>query len=225
MHRTPPAITLGVTRSIGSVASAHGSILETNNRIQLLPGGGAIDTDVLLDRYQRLMAPHMPYVVIPIGTNASSMAVNKPFLLQAVETVAFFHDTAIQQSMVKDLMRQISERVMINGGKSLDLVQGRLVFGNWYNPHLFAPPSHTVLLHLTMALAHDLDINRASGFCEKTALMAASQASTWRTTTGENRNERRATRSVWNVVFDFTDFHIFPEDRHPAFVSLAHAMC
>ena len=51
-----------------------------------------------------------------------------------------------------------------------------LVFGNWYNPHLFAPPSHTVLLHLTMALTHDLEIDRAPGFCEKVALMAASQA-------------------------------------------------
>lgn len=122
MHRTPPVITPGDTRSTGSVASAHGSTLETNNRRQLLPGGDAIDTDALLDRYQRLMAPHMPFVVIPIDTNASSIAINKPFLLQAVETVAFFHDTAIQQSMVKDLMRQISERVMVNGGKSLDLL-------------------------------------------------------------------------------------------------------
>ena len=50
------------------------------------------------------------------------------------------------------------------------------MFGNWYNPHLFAPPSHTVLLHLTMALTHDLDSDRAPGFCEKVALMVASQA-------------------------------------------------
>jgi hypothetical protein len=78
--------------------------------------------------------------------------------------------------MMKDLLQRISERVVINGEKSLDLLQSMLVLGNWYNPHLFAPPSYTVLLHLTMALTHNLDIDCAPGFCEKAALMAASQA-------------------------------------------------
>jgi hypothetical protein len=39
--------------------------------------------------------------------------------------VASFHNTAIQQTMAKDLMREISERMLINGEKSLDLLQGK----------------------------------------------------------------------------------------------------
>ena len=162
----PLTMTPSTTGSVGSTTPARDAMLQMNE----------INTDILFDRYQRLMAPHMPFVVFPAGTDVSSLVSKKPFLLQAIKTVAFFHDTAAQQIMVKNLIREISERVLINGEKSLDLLQGMLVIGNWYNPHLFAPPSHTVLLHLTMALTHDLDIDRAPGFCEKAALMAASQA-------------------------------------------------
>ncbi|KAL1798757.1 hypothetical protein ACET3X_002794 [Alternaria dauci] len=176
MYPTPLVTTPNTTRSNDFLASAHGPTLEMVNTEHVLTEMDATDADVLLDRYQRLMAPHMPFVIIPRGINASDLARSKPFLLKAIETVTFFHDTTTQQFMVKDLMQQISERMLINGEKSLDLLQGMLVFSNWYNPHLFAPPSHNVLLHLTMALTHDLDIDRAPGFCEKVTLMAASQA-------------------------------------------------
>jgi len=176
MYQTPLTITPSATGSVMTTASARDATLEIDDLDHASTETNETNTHILFDRYQRLMAPHMPFVVFPTGTDVSSLAKNKPFLLQAIKTAAFFHDTAAQQIMVKSLIREISERVLINGEKSLDLLQGMLVIGNWYNPHLFAPPSHTVLLHLTMALAHDLDIDRAPGFCEKAALMAASQA-------------------------------------------------
>jgi hypothetical protein len=122
------------------------------------------------------MAPYMPFVVIPIGTHVSSVAKAKPLLLQAITTVASFHDTSMQQSMAKDFMRQLSERILINCEKSLDLLQSLLVWMNWYNPHLYTPPNHTVLFHLAIALTHDLEIDRMPGLCEKVAVMAASKA-------------------------------------------------
>jgi hypothetical protein len=134
------------------------------------------DTETLFNRYQRLMAPYMPFVVIPTGTHVSILAKTRPFLLQAITAVTFFHDTTMQQRMAKYLIRQFSERVLINCEKSLDILQSLLVFLNWYNPHLFTPPNHTVLLHLAMALTHDLDIDRVPGTCEKVALMAATKA-------------------------------------------------
>ncbi|KAF1943010.1 hypothetical protein EJ02DRAFT_374500, partial [Clathrospora elynae] len=118
------------------------------------------ETEVLFQRYQRLMAPYMPFVVIPIGTETSRLTKIKPFLMQVITTITLFHDTAIQQVMAKDLMRQVSERMLINGEKSMDLLQGLLVFLNWYNPHLFMPSNHT-LLHLAMSLTLDLNIDRA----------------------------------------------------------------
>ena len=176
MCQAPLTMTPSATGSVGTTVSARDATLGMDDPDHASTETNETNTDILFDRYQRLMAHHMPFVVFPTGTDVSNLTKNKPFLLQAIKTAAFFHDTAAQQIMVKDLIREISERVLINGEKSLDLLQGMLVIGNWYNPHLFAPPSHTVLLHLTMALAHDLNIDRAPGFCEKAALTAASQA-------------------------------------------------
>ncbi|KAI4939834.1 uncharacterized protein J4E92_001120 [Alternaria infectoria] len=176
VYQAPLTVTPSATGSVDTTASARDATLEMDDSDLASMETNETNTEILFDRYQRLMAPHMPFVVVPTGTDVSRLANNKPFLLQAIKAVAFFHDTAVQQILVKDLVREISDRVLINGEKSLDLLQGMLVIGNWYNPHLFAPPSHTVLLHLTMALTHDLEIDRAPGFCEKAALMEASQA-------------------------------------------------
>jgi hypothetical protein len=89
------------------------------------------DASILFDRYKRLMAPAMPFVVIPEGTNAWELAEQKPFLMQVISTVACFHDLPRQQVMVKDLMRLISEKLFIRNEKSLEVLQGILVLIAW----------------------------------------------------------------------------------------------
>jgi hypothetical protein len=90
------------------------------------------DASILFDRYMRLMAPSMPFVVIPEGIDAWELAEQKPFLMQVITTVAYFHDLPRQQVMVKDLMRQISEKLLIRNEKSLEVLQGILVLISWY---------------------------------------------------------------------------------------------
>ena len=77
------------------------------------------------------MAASMPFVVIPDGTDAWELAHLKPFLMKVVATVAFFHDLPKQQVMVKDLMRQISEKMILRNDKSLELLQGILILIAW----------------------------------------------------------------------------------------------
>ncbi|KAI8942452.1 hypothetical protein NX059_000520 [Plenodomus lindquistii] len=63
---------------------------------------------VLLDRYQRLMAPSMPFVVILTSKTAATITASKPFLTQVIAGVASFHSTEKQLNMVKGLMREVS---------------------------------------------------------------------------------------------------------------------
>jgi hypothetical protein len=123
----------------------------------------AHEIEVLFDRYQRLMAPHMPFVILPPRTTARSLQDSEPFLLQAITTVASFHSMAQQQIMAKGLVRSLCERLFINGQKTLGLLQGILIFANWYNPHLYTPRNSTNILHLAMALISDLDLDRGPG--------------------------------------------------------------
>jgi hypothetical protein len=77
------------------------------------------------------MAPVMPFVVIPSGTEFSKLAQDKPFLMKTITTVACFHDLARQQVMVKDLMRQISEKLLLYNEKSLEVLQGIMILTTW----------------------------------------------------------------------------------------------
>jgi hypothetical protein len=89
------------------------------------------EIEVLFDRYQRLMAPHMPFIILPPATTARSLQKSEPFLLQAITTVASFHNMAQQQIMAKGLVRSLCERLFIDGQKTLGLLQGILIFANW----------------------------------------------------------------------------------------------
>jgi len=89
------------------------------------------EAEILLDRYRRLMAPACPFVVVPPGVSAQQLYGQKPLLLHAIVTVAYFHDLPKQQVMVKELMKDISKRILINSEKNIGILQGLLVFVAW----------------------------------------------------------------------------------------------
>jgi hypothetical protein len=134
------------------------------------------ETEVLFDRYKRLMAPNMPFVVLPHEISATELAKSEPFLMNAIQVVASYHDTCQQQAMATKLIREMCERLLVNGEKSLGLLQGLLVFVNWYNSHLYSPRNSANLLHLAIALTTDLNIDRGPGNCEKARMETAMRA-------------------------------------------------
>jgi hypothetical protein len=163
------------------------------------------ESELLLDRYKRLMAPNMPFVVLPPDISASDLARTEPFLLSAIQVIAYFHDTCKQQVMATKLMREVCERLLMNGEKSVGLLQGLLVFANWYNPHLYFPKNSANLLHLAIALTTDLNIDRGPGNCEKaqmeTALRAYGVAQPAKTLTNEERRAVLGTFYLTSLMF------------------------
>lgn len=67
--------------------------------------------------------------------------------------------------MVKQMMRDVSERMLINGEKSLDILQGIITFVCWYHPHVFWAQQVTNLLHLAIAMSVELGIDRTPNQC------------------------------------------------------------
>ena len=126
------------SRQDASVVQAEGGATLPNisaaPEVSMTPESTVIslnEADVLFDRYRRLMAEGMPFLVIPEEKTAWLVAEETPFLMQAIATVTMFHDLPRQQAMAKQLMRQISEKLLINGERSLEVLQGILVFLNW----------------------------------------------------------------------------------------------
>jgi hypothetical protein len=125
------------------------------------------EAEILLVRYQQLMSPGMPFVVLPAGATAQLLQDQRPVLLRAISTVALFHDLPRQQTMVKDLIREIGERMLVNGEKSIDVLQGILVLVGWFHPHIFWCHQLTNLIHLGISLAIEMGVDRAPQQCQQ----------------------------------------------------------
>ena len=90
-------------------------------------GTSLMQAEILLDRYRRLLAPEMPFVVIPSHVTAQHLYTDKPLLLRAIVTVTYFHNLPEQRRMVKMMMRDVSERVLLNNEKNIGIIQAILV--------------------------------------------------------------------------------------------------
>jgi len=116
--------------SIDTTASDHMMSPEEKAQLEVL-GVTMSEAEVLLDRFRRLMAPLMPFVVLPSEISAAQLYTQEPFLLHAIITVTYFHDLSKQQILVKHLMRDVSQRILLDNEKTVGILQGLLVSVLW----------------------------------------------------------------------------------------------
>lgn len=126
---------------------------------------GTIDVgtaNAAFERYVNDMAPLMPFVVFPPGTEMEEIRRSKPILLHAIIAVAIGSiQPSAQVALLQDFYKLIAERAVVNGEKSLELVQATLVSVNWY-----IPPDHFEelkfyhLIHLAVIMGMDIGMNR-----------------------------------------------------------------
>jgi hypothetical protein len=88
-------------------------------------------SDALLENYQALMANYFPFVVIPSNTTAQHLRTSKPFLFLSIMVVSSYQKTGQQTTMSMEIMKRLSEQMLFRGEKSLDLLQGVLVYAEW----------------------------------------------------------------------------------------------
>lgn len=88
------------------------------------------EADKLLSFFRKRSA-YFPFIHIPESTTAAAMAIHQPFLLLAILTVSSSRTPRLQQQTDERFRRVLSERVIVHGEKSLDYVQGLLVYISW----------------------------------------------------------------------------------------------
>lgn len=79
----------------------------------------------------RSKAPFFPFVHIPPEATIPSLSRSSPFLLLAILTVTSFPDPKLHHQMDHEFRRILSGKVIIEGQKSLDFLQGMLVYIAW----------------------------------------------------------------------------------------------
>lgn len=103
------------------------------------------------------MVHQVPFITVPVQMSAQALSRERPVLYRAIMTVASYHDSVHQLQMGQELVRYIMEHLIVLGEKSLDLLQGLLVYINWYNS-LFHASSQNSLLGLALSLLVDLNL-------------------------------------------------------------------
>jgi hypothetical protein len=84
----------------------------------------------------REMSSYFPFVILPTEATLQSMFYERPFLLLAALATASSKEKRLQHVLEEELRTTLSTKVVVEGEKSLDLLQGLLVYLAW-SAHFF----------------------------------------------------------------------------------------
>ncbi|CAI6337584.1 unnamed protein product [Periconia digitata] len=147
----------------GSTPEAAMSFWETIN--DTLSGLGRLDPvirsisvihmQLILDSY-RTMADFFPFVVLPKEMFCQDLIQQRPILMFAVLTAGSYDSPLLQLTLSREFRKVVMVRIM-NGEKSLELLQGLLVFIAWHH-HYMDPHAVSIrlLLQMCVGIASDL---------------------------------------------------------------------
>jgi hypothetical protein len=116
---------------------------------------------LLLDRFRTNAAQQFPFVTIPVGASLNAVRNETPFLFLAVVATMIFDNPFLQHQLGEEVRQQAFQKILLGAEKSLDLLQGLLIFTAWYC-HFYRADKHQefLLSQLCVTLAHDLGIDK-----------------------------------------------------------------
>ena len=117
-----------------------------------------VHMQMLVDTY-RTMSDFFPFVTLPKEFSCRDLLQQRPMLMFAVLTVASYDSVLLQLTLSREFRKVVTVKVM-NGEKSLDLLQGLLVFIAWHHHYM---DTHAVsipmLLQICAGIANDLGLD------------------------------------------------------------------
>ena len=82
-------------------------------------------------QFFRTRACNFPFVLVSPQTSLDSLRREKPFLLLSILAFSAQDNRMLQQTLELEIREQLSRRVIVNGEKSMDLLQGALIYLCW----------------------------------------------------------------------------------------------
>jgi hypothetical protein len=77
-------------------------------------------------------ACNFPFIVIKPQTSLDFLRREKPFLLLCILTISADSNVQLQDKLEKEVRETLALKVIVNSEKSLDLLQGLLLYLSWY---------------------------------------------------------------------------------------------
>lgn len=151
------------------------------------------DTDeALLNVYRTELQRVHPFVIVPAHISAAALKATRPFLMSAIRMVASHRNLRSMQAQMYQLMRHLSDHLLIRSEKSLDLLLGIIVIAGWYQYHCFMHAQLNNLLCLAKSLIADLGLSQQPrDRCSYPGIVKSIKPA------ARTNEERRALAGVW----------------------------
>ncbi|KAH8591825.1 hypothetical protein B0O99DRAFT_266476 [Bisporella sp. PMI_857] len=98
-----------------------------------------------------------PFVVVSGDATVPYLSRTSPFLLLAILTVASSMDPQLRHQIDQEFRRILSAKVIMDGQKSLDYLQGLLIYIAWYPLHS-RPKNNQTFMYINVAISLAVDL-------------------------------------------------------------------
>lgn len=93
--------------------------------------------------YRHMSQKHFPCVILPESMGVLGLRQERPMLLQAILVVASWRERPRQMTLEKFYLKDLGVRFFMNGERSLDILQGLLVYLAWYELKAYSFHPHS----------------------------------------------------------------------------------
>ncbi|CAG7963251.1 unnamed protein product [Penicillium olsonii] len=140
----------------GGLPRIHG----TSCTMVLLECGLSIDTAERFLKQFHTMTSYFPFVALDSDATILDLCKNRPFALVAALTAAASADRRLQKSLGEKFRTCALHAIMIENERSLDLLNGILIYLAWYQFH-YVPSNDQFnqLLHIAIGMIDDMGLN------------------------------------------------------------------
>ncbi|KAI5356666.1 putative zn(2)-C6 fungal-type DNA-binding domain-containing protein [Septoria linicola] len=117
----------------------------------------------IFDRYVEKLAPHMPAVIFAPGTEAEQVWKQTPILYVSILSAAGYGilHPDVSSQLSEEAIKAIADCVVVNGAKSIELVQAMQVLALWYKPPENARQTNFYqIIHMAAVMAIDLGLGK-----------------------------------------------------------------
>lgn len=150
--------------------------------------------ETLLSIYRNQLSSPLPFVIIPAGTTPRQLQATRPFLMKVIRMVASVRHLRLVRGQSRAVMEHISNAILMRSERSLDLLQGILVFLGSYHYHCMAHAQFNNLIRLAVSLVEDIDLSTCPKSQQRRSQLPLVRAEQPVSRTNE---EKRALLGVW----------------------------
>ncbi|KAK0112917.1 hypothetical protein ONS95_014638 [Cadophora gregata] len=120
------------------------------------------ESNALLMIFKEQFQPRFPFIAVQNDISADLLRSKKPWIYKAVMMIASQNDRHRQIETSKQFLMEISAAMLIRGDKSLDMLQGLILYNAWSYYYCPVIPSwqSTGIHQLALALLFDLGLTR-----------------------------------------------------------------